>query len=143
MGPYRRRHFIVHPRMQLSVAAVAVFIGLLSAGMVMYIFDQFFTEARSILTSLDGDHPVRQYLEQQHGQLLMYVTITFILFATFNVVILIFFTNRIAGPAYRLRKSMEEMLRGELNNQVRLRKGDFFQESAELLDQIRERLKSK
>jgi hypothetical protein len=46
------------------------------------------------------------------------------------------FSQRIAGPIYRINKVLEMMLRGEYPNTITLRKGDHFQETAELLERL-------
>lgn len=44
--------------------------------------------------------------------------------------LLIFFTHRIAGASYRLRRDLEEIRKGDLAKQIRLRKGDQLQDIA-------------
>ena len=48
--------------------------------------------------------------------------------------ICVFFSNYIAGPIYRLEKSMEEIGRGNLNITVRLRKSDELQDTADVFN---------
>ncbi len=46
------------------------------------------------------------------------------------------FSHRIAGPIHRINKVLEMMLRGEYPESIALRKGDHFQETAELLERL-------
>jgi len=46
------------------------------------------------------------------------------------------FSHRIAGPIYRINKAIEMMLLGEYPKSITLRKGDHFQETAELLERL-------
>jgi hypothetical protein len=46
------------------------------------------------------------------------------------------FSHRIAGPIYRINRVLEMMLRGEYPKSIILRKGDHFQETAELLERL-------
>lgn len=125
--------------------AVAIFLGLLSSLIVLFIFESFFNETQTLMesTGMNEQHPLGEYFLQQHNQITMFVGAIFCWFAAMNTIVLIMFTHRIAGPAYRLKKCMEEMLAGELEKPVKLRDGDFFQDTAQLLDQIREKLKQK
>lgn len=43
-------------------------------------------------------------------------------------------SNRMAGPAYRLRRTLEAVQRGERPEPIRLRKGDEFQDLADALN---------
>ena len=52
------------------------------------------------------------------------------------VVISMFLTHRFAGPIYRFEKSVEEMLRGNFDFQIRLRKKDEGKELAEMMIQL-------
>jgi hypothetical protein len=50
------------------------------------------------------------------------------------------FSHRIAGPIYRINKAIEMMLRGECPKRITLRKGDHFQETAELLERLAQQI---
>ncbi len=52
------------------------------------------------------------------------------------VVISMFLTHRFAGPMYRFEKSVEEMIKGNFNFQIRLRKKDEGKELAEMMNQL-------
>ena len=52
------------------------------------------------------------------------------------VVISMFLTHRFAGPMYRFEKSVEEMLRGNFNFEIRLRKKDEGKELAAMMNQL-------
>ncbi|NWF76752.1 MAG: methyl-accepting chemotaxis protein [Nitrospirae bacterium] len=61
----------------------------------------------------------------------------FIVTTGFSVVILsMFLTHRFAGPIYRFEKSVEEMIKGNFNFEVRLRKKDEGKELAYLMNQL-------
>jgi methyl-accepting chemotaxis protein len=61
----------------------------------------------------------------------------FIVTAGLSVVIIsIFLTHRFAGPMYRFEKSVEEMLRGNFNFEIRLRKKDEGKELAAMMNQL-------
>ena len=50
------------------------------------------------------------------------------------------FSHRIAGPIYRINRVLEMMLRGEYPKSIILRKGDHFQETAELLERLSQQI---
>lgn len=52
------------------------------------------------------------------------------------VIISMFLTHRFAGPMYRFEKSVEEMINGNFNFEIRLRKRDEGKELAEKMNQL-------
>lgn len=60
------------------------------------------------------------------------VRVAFVLFATLVVIgaFGILFLHRVAGPVYRFRSVFMRLSKGELPAQIKLREGDFFQETA-------------
>ncbi|MDX1815691.1 MAG: hypothetical protein R3239_07000 [Thermodesulfobacteriota bacterium] len=64
--------------------------------------------------------------------------VLFILVGVFLYTLL--FSHRIAGPIYRINKAIEMMLRGEYPKSITLRKGDHFQETAELLERLSQQI---
>jgi hypothetical protein len=52
----------------------------------------------------------------------------------------LFFSHRIVGPIHRINKVLQMMLRGEYPGSVSLRKGDHFQQTAELLERLSQQL---
>jgi len=52
------------------------------------------------------------------------------------VVISMFLTHRFAGPLFRFEKSVEEMVKGNFNFQIRLREKDEGKELAELMNRL-------
>lgn len=52
----------------------------------------------------------------------------------------IFHLHRVAGPVYRLNKSINALLNGQYTEPVTLRKKDYFHELAENLDVLRNQL---
>jgi hypothetical protein len=45
-------------------------------------------------------------------------------------------SHRIAGPVYRINAVLRQMLQGEYPDKVTLRRGDFFHDTAELLESL-------
>ncbi len=55
----------------------------------------------------------------------------------------LYFSQRIAGPIYRINATLKEMLEGESPEHVILRNGDYFQETADLLQALSRKLAGK
>lgn len=52
----------------------------------------------------------------------------------------LFISHRIAGPIYRINATLQKMREGEYPDKVALRRGDFFHETAELLQDLSRKL---
>jgi hypothetical protein len=48
----------------------------------------------------------------------------------------LYFSRRIAGPIYRINAILRQMLEGEYPQRVTFRRGDFFHDTAELLESL-------
>lgn len=57
-----------------------------------------------------------------------------VLFGMFAYTIVV--SHRIAGPVYRINEVLRKMIRGEFPARVTFRKGDYFQETADLLETL-------
>jgi methyl-accepting chemotaxis protein len=51
------------------------------------------------------------------------------------LVLAIFFTHRIAGPAYHLKQDLKKIQAGDLTIQTAFRKGDLFKDVAEAMNE--------
>ncbi len=65
--------------------------------------------------------------------------ITMLLIAMFGV----FFLHRIAGPVYRFHGVLRKVSRGEIPEDIHLREGDFFMDTAEDLNKVLQLLREK
>lgn len=55
----------------------------------------------------------------------------------------IFLSHKIAGPAYRIRKTIDQITKGDLDRPITLRKNDEFKEVAEALNEMMSNLKER
>ncbi len=65
-------------------------------------------------------------------------SLTAILVIPIGVRHIIRFSNRIAGPMYRIKKDLKKLADGQSIRPIKLRDGDFFGDVAELVNQIAE-----
>lgn len=86
----------------------------------------------SILT-LYLDHPMAEKAEAARTFLILHGTVwpttgaVILIFGIFSI----FLTHKIAGPAYRLKHALTELISGNLDSRIHLRKWDDLQEVAE------------
>ena len=56
-------------------------------------------------------------------------------------VLMLFYSHRLAGPVYKLRKGLEKMIEGDYGEKLVFRKGDEFQGLAEVINRLQDKLR--
>lgn len=83
-----------------------------------------------------GEDPVKISQRDIVLPILLYGGIFLLLITSIEMLI---YSNRIAGPIYRLRKEMEDMANGNIGGQINFRKKDEFKELAENLNLVKKK----
>lgn len=91
---------------------------------------------------LSGYHVINTFnLENpENSSSLIYVFV--FLFFTAVICYGLYLTNRIAGPLYRLKVHMENLVAGKDVGELEFRKNDYFKELADLFNQIAKKTKN-
>ncbi len=79
-------------------------------------------------------------LRDVQGQVILLLAVLQIVFVAITFLISIFLSHRIAGPLYKLRKSMEEVSRGNFDARISFRKNDHFVEMQDSFNEMVEHL---
>lgn len=140
MKTYKRsfKNFFIDKRFQTKYLMLTIL--LLLAYTFIFTAILFFP---SILT-LYFDTPITEKTEAARTFLVLHNTV----WPTTGVVIFIFgllsifLSHRIAGPIYRLKHALAELIAGNFGTKIRLRKWDDLQELAEQVDVLSEDLHS-
>ena len=140
-----RFQLIVNPKFQGIMIGFIVFNVVLIFGMYSALFYYFFDNFQLTIVGL-GDQltdPMLNHLEHFESRLRLALTMVTIALIIFLVVLTSIFSNKIAGPIYRLTKEISEIAdSGELRL-LTIRKRDFFSEIPtafnRLISKLRER----
>ncbi len=123
---FYQRRYIIYPKLQFEVLLYS-----LAVSIVVSIANQIF-----------------RFLSSRENEVFLGINSSLTLyFLNFLLLILIVFlgfhfTNRIAGPIYRVEKQLKEILAGKDIHSIKIRKNDYFQDFVDVQNQILERLKS-
>lgn len=132
----RRKTRLVDRQFQLGLAwrMLIVFLLFFFAGIVLV----FAPSMLGLLTgkSLEALEPAAAEFLVLHRR--VWPAVLFVLVGIFLYTILV--SQRIAGPVYRINAVLRKMLEGTIPEDVTFRKGDYFQETAELLDRLAKKL---
>ncbi len=90
------------------------------------------------------EHSLYLLVQKQMGALLVSVCVVVGLFAIFVMAMSYFYSHRIVGPVYAIKRSLESMGRGDWNAaRLQLRENDEFQDVATLLNKTVEQMQKK
>jgi hypothetical protein len=141
---YRRRarNILIHKPMQREFALVLIGLLMVSTLAVGYVIHATVREATGGAAAYHfGKISPYEVLSDISYQLV--VRVSAILFLTLVVVGFygVFFLHRVAGPVYRFRQVFLRLNDGETPNEIKLREGDFFSETAMEINRLLKRLK--
>lgn len=74
------------------------------------------------------------------GQVILLLAALQVIFLAITFLISIFLSHRIAGPLYKLRKSLEEITKGNFDARITFRKNDHFTELQDTFNEMAEQL---
>ena len=137
MRPYKRRKFFIDRQFQLKYILLVIFMLLLYTA--LFVGFLFIPQLLPLIfdSPLDEQAKAAEILLLYHKNVWPAVFIVIPLFGFFSI----FITHKIAGPVYRLKKRVEQMIAWDLDSRVTLRKGDDLQELADCINLLSDELK--
>jgi len=87
-----------------------------------------------------ADNEKGMYMTDRFELILVPMAVTFLAFILLSFIFGIVYSHKLAGPVYRLEKSLIQIIEGERDFEVRLRKGDQFQKFEILLNKLIKKL---
>lgn len=139
----KRRNYFILKQMQTRFIFTLVMIGLLVAAVLavnIYFFHRHFaTEILSLGDDSRLDDIITRAWDIFHFRLILLALSAGII----TVILAILFSHQIAGPIYKVVKSVEEIREGKLYGFIKLRKHDELVEVAESLNLLVDRYREK
>jgi len=140
---YKRkaRNILIHKPMQKEFSLVLIALLMVSSLAVGFVIHSTIREAVFGTGYRFGKISPAEVFSDVSYLLIMRVScvlfVTLIIIGFFGV----FFLHRVAGPVYRFRQTFLKLNKGEIPPTIRLREGDFFEETAQeinkYLDKVR------
>jgi hypothetical protein len=133
-----RKKWMIEPTLQKNIISHFLILGIV---MVLVNFLSFYYLLTKILTHLERINQISAELYELVMETWTQIVVVSSVMSSVIVCIFgiygLFFSNRIAGPIYNLRKSIERILSNKSTNdsvtEIKFRKGDYFQDlSAEM-----------
>jgi HAMP domain-containing protein len=135
---YRRTKKLIKPRLQLKLALF----GVLFLYIITLVFgiSVFFPLAMELYSSenLEDQGRIAMVVLELHDKI--WVPLSMISFLIFVGIIL--YSHRIAGPIYRLEKTVEQFIAGNFKERMRLRKKDELKEIEPIINNLAQYLET-
>jgi len=131
MAKYKRRKKLIDPSLQLKLTVV--FVGLTAMGLLLQ-FGLFARNISHVALRLPNDGLL--LVNEMSSLVTSTLVWSFLVFLPITFVVGILTTFRIAGPLYRFRVFMTDILRGDKPADCRIRKGDQLQDFCDLLNRV-------
>ncbi|HTL48118.1 MAG TPA: hypothetical protein VL688_08685 [Verrucomicrobiae bacterium] len=137
----RARNILIHKPMQREFTFVMISLLMVSTLAIAFVIHQTIHDAAFGGGFQFGKINPYEVLSDVSYQLM--IRVSAILFVTLVIIGVfgIFFLHRVAGPVYRFRQIFVKINDGEYPKYVRLREGDFFNETASEINRLVHRLR--
>jgi len=137
---FRRRRYLINKPLQFIYSGIMIY--LLLIGIIVVGVGTYYLTFNTILDELEAQGGLQQAYDMVRNINLLImkrVGIMFIVVLIFSFGLGVYYLHRIAGPVYRIEKTVREMAEGKKVEPIRLRKKDFFKSLAEAVNKLIEK----
>ncbi len=129
MAAYKRKIYLIDPLFQIKVSLYICFFVFVSS--LIYPFTIYDLMTQFIAFSAQYSKTVGVSIESKRQSLILILALWQIGFTALVFIIGIFFTHKIAGPIYKMKKHLKMIREGHTTDDLYFRNGDHFQDLAE------------
>ncbi|MBN1445222.1 MAG: methyl-accepting chemotaxis protein [Candidatus Omnitrophica bacterium] len=137
MKKFRRRKYLINKPLQFIYSGITIY--LLLIGIIVVGIATYYITLDTILSQLEAQGGLLQAYEivrSINALIAKRVGILLLTVMVFAFVLAVYYLHRIAGPVYRIEKTLNDMAEGQEVRPVVLRKKDFFKSLAETLNKV-------
>jgi len=137
MKKYKRRKYLINKSVQFAYAGITIWLLLIATILVGTI--TYYLTLNTILTQIEAEKQlIDTYAIVKNINLLLGKRIGILLgfIVIFTLILEILFLHRVAGPIYRIEKTLKDLAEGKKVEKIKLRKKDFFKSLAETTNQV-------
>jgi sensor histidine kinase YesM len=125
----QRKIFLINPNFQLKFSILICLVITLIASIYPL---SFYGYISNLVTKISGANAsLAEEIDSTLTSVIFILVMFQLAFTTIIFVISIFFTHKVAGPIYKLRKFMAMLRDGQNVPKLKFRNGDYFQDLAE------------
>lgn len=132
----KRTKFIINPAFQWRFIIFMTGVALIILSISYFSNQFFFNEFDKLADQLQfpTEHPYREFLSIQKEKLHSVFATAAIITMFFMVIASAYYSHKIAGPIYRIIKSLNEITETKNKKEIIIREDDFFQELPEAIN---------
>jgi hypothetical protein len=132
----KRKKLLINPDFQINFMKNMIFLNLVICGVFYAANAYFFWQGRQLgqEIGLTPGHVFFRFLDEQQRSMNIISLITMIVVSFGIVMFGLVYSNRIAGPIYRLQKYCRERAEGTEQGNLYFRKNDYFKEVADSIN---------
>ncbi|HOL22208.1 MAG TPA: hypothetical protein PLQ41_05085 [bacterium] len=137
---FRRRNYLINKPLQFIYSGIMIY--LLLIGIIVVGVGTYYLTFNTILNELETQGGLSQAYEMVKDinlLILKRVGTMLVIVLVFAFGLGVYYLHRIAGPVYRIEKTIREMAEGKKVEPIRLRKKDFFKSLAEAVNKLIEK----
>jgi len=137
---FRRRRYLINKPLQFIYSGIMIY--LLLIGTIVVGVGTYYLTFNTILDELEAQGGLQQAYDMVRDINLLIMKrlgIMFIVVLIFSFGLGVYYLHRIAGPIYRIERTLREMAEGKKVEPIRLRKKDFFKSLAEAVNKLIEK----
>ncbi len=138
----RRRRYFIDPPLQISMFLFSLFLIVVAVAFTVAVFYAAL-HAAVVELSKAGYLDSSRFAEVFYPRLTYSLVFAFFVILCFTFAMVMLYSNKIAGPLYRLRKYMEIVSDGNFSVRVSFRKGDKVRELADAFNSMVESLQNR
>ncbi len=139
---FRRRTYITNAGLQMKITLIFLAVSMLGSLVSTFVFNFF--ALREFEKLMWSTHISVKDTGEIIGPLFVYVNIGNFLFVSVMLILAVIWMMKIkSGPIYRMNKDMKKIAEGDLSTRILLRKKDEFQEVADELNEMTEKIGEK
>jgi len=141
---FRRRKYLINKPLQFIYSGITIY--LLLIGIIVVGTATYYITLDTILSQLEAQGGLLQAYEivrSINSLIAKRVGILLLTVMVFAFTLAVYYLHRLAGPVYRIEKTLNDMAEGKEVSPVVLRKKDFFKSLAESLNKIIEQQKGR
>jgi hypothetical protein len=133
----RRRHYLIDKNLQINFTILLIMIGVINAVFFGFIFYLFSQHIAMVYKPLLIDTVIQENVVQFKNFILWRTILFGIAFECILIILLgIFFSHRIAGPLFKISRSLREIAQGRNPGLIKLRKDDMLKNFAETVNEM-------
>lgn len=137
------KNFIIYPKFQLTLLIANISVTLITLLVVNYkahrVFERLYQLGKEI--NLNDGHPYFNFISTSGELLYINLRWAFGLSLILTIITTIYISHRIAGPIYNLKQFFTEIVEGAPFRKIKFRKGDYYSELPELINNAIEKIK--